>query len=158
MTAVAEAPLPACDSPESARDLVLQIADTMDKLLALVEQETTLVRAGKLSQLGEIESAKSELARRYMRDLDHLKAHAPYIGSAVPELVEEFRRAHQQFRAALEINLTVLATAHAVSEGIVRGVATEMAAQDRPQSYSGDGRPASGYGPRSQPIAVSRKL
>ena len=158
MSAVAEASQPKCDSPESARDLVLKIADTMDKLLAVVEQETTIVRAGKLSQLGEIETTKSELAKRYMRDMEQIKAHAPYIGQVVPELVEEFRRAHQQFRAALELNLTVLATAHAVSEGIVRGVATEMGAQNRPQTYSGDGRAAAGYGPRTQPIAVSKKL
>ena len=34
---------------------------------------------------------------------------------------------HDTFRALLQINLTVLATAHAVSEGIVRGVSGELA-------------------------------
>jgi hypothetical protein len=35
----------------------------------------------------------------------------------------ELRRKHDELHALLRINLTVLATAHAVSEGIIRGVA-----------------------------------
>ena len=36
----------------------------------------------------------------------------------------------------LQINLTVLATAHAVSEGIVRGVNTEMQRRNIPNTYT----------------------
>ena len=41
----ADRPIPV-DSAESARNLVLRLADTMDKLLEVVEAETEIVRTG----------------------------------------------------------------------------------------------------------------
>ena len=46
--------------------------------------------------------------------------------NVTPELLSALQRHHDVFRAMLQVNLTVLATAHAVSEGIVRGVNVEM--------------------------------
>ena len=58
----------------------------------------------------------------------------------------------------LQINLTVLATAHAVSESIVRGVNSEMQRRNMPNTYTANGRRAA-PGPRHlTPIAVSRSL
>jgi hypothetical protein len=58
----------------------------------------------------------------------------------------------------LQINLTVLATAHAVSEGIVRGVNAEMQQKNIPNTYTSAGRRAA-PGPRHMtPLAVSRSL
>jgi hypothetical protein len=67
-------------------------------------------------------------------------------------------RHHDVFRAMLQINLTVLATAHAVSESIVRGVNTEMQSRNIPNTYTSAGRRAA-PGPRHMtPLAVSRSL
>ena len=53
---------------------------------------------------------------------------------------------------------TVLATAHAVSEGIIRGVNTEMQRRSMPNTYTANGR-RSAPGPRNNaPFAVSRSL
>ena len=72
----------------------------------------------------------------------------------MPELI----RRHDSFRALLQINLTVLATAHAVSEGIVRGVSGELARKASPQTYGASGR-ANAPDPRTAPpLAVSRML
>ena len=38
------------------------------------------------------------------------------------------------------MNLTVLATAHAVSESIMRGVSAELARKATPQAYGASGR------------------
>jgi hypothetical protein len=58
----------------------------------------------------------------------------------------------------LQINLTVLATAHAVSESIVRGVNAEMQQKNIPNTYTAAGRRAA-PGPRHMtPLAVSRSL
>ncbi len=60
----------------------------------------------------------------------------------------------------LQINLTVLATAHAVSEGIVRGVNAEIQRRNIPNTYTAAGQRAA-PGPRNitplvgQPLAVS---
>jgi hypothetical protein len=58
----------------------------------------------------------------------------------------------------LQVNLTVLATAHAVSEGVVRGVNTEVQRRNIPQTYTANGQRAT-PGPRHiTPLAVSRSL
>jgi hypothetical protein len=58
----------------------------------------------------------------------------------------------------LQTNLTVLATAHAVSEGIIRGLSDQLARKSTPQTYGASGRtnlPSRGAG---VPLAVSRSL
>ncbi|NJL08054.1 MAG: hypothetical protein HC900_07150 [Methylacidiphilales bacterium] len=130
MTHPAEAiPQVAIDTPESARDLVLRLADTMDKLLELVETETEVLRVGEHSHLGDIEAGKIMLARRYIHDVACLKANAPYIGHAIPELVAEFREGYAQFRAALQVNLALLSPRPA--DGAVHGSASDEATYAR---------------------------
>ena len=73
-------------------------------------------------------------------------------------MLTTLRRHHDTFRAMLQINLTVLATAHAVSEGIVRGVNTEIQRRNIPNTYTAAGQRAA-PGPRNiTPLAVSRSL
>ena len=46
-----------------------------------------------------------------------MKANLPTLSEHVPDLLAALRKQHDTFNALLQINLTVLATAHAVSEG-----------------------------------------
>jgi hypothetical protein len=52
----------------------------------------------------------------------------------------------------------VLATAHAVSEGIIRGVSGELARKQSPSTYGATGRTNAPNNKRSQPLAISRSL
>jgi hypothetical protein len=72
--------------------------------------------------------------------------------------VAELRERHGLFRALLQINLTVLATAHAVSEGIMRGVSAELARKATPQAYGASGRATLPSAAALQPLTVSRVL
>ena len=81
-----------------------------------------------------------------------------YLSQSAPELLNTLHRHHDVFRAMLQINLTVLATAHAVSESIIRGVNTEIQRKNIPNTYTAAGRRAA-PGPRNMtPLAVSRSL
>jgi hypothetical protein len=71
---------------------------------------------------------------------------------------EQLRVRHEAFRARLQTNLTVLATAHAVSEGLIRGVAGEMNRRSSPQTYGLSGRANPPSRNSAQPIAISRTL
>jgi hypothetical protein len=104
------------------------------------------------------EAKKTEYARRYTTTVAHLKASQKYLSQASPELLKTLHRHHDVFRAMLQINLTVLATAHAVSESIVRGVNTEIQRRNIPNTYTAAGRRAA-PGPRQiTPLTVSRSL
>ncbi|CAN7330648.1 hypothetical protein LJR220_002912 [Bradyrhizobium sp. LjRoot220] len=154
----AAAPAQAISTPAEARKLAEDLMDVMSALLGIIERETELVRAGKVREAMELEGQKGELSRRYMITVEHLKTSQKYLAQVSPELLTTLRRHHDTFRAMLQVNLTVLATAHAVSEGIVRGVNVEIQRRNIPNTYTASGQRAA-PGPRNMtPLAVSRSL
>jgi hypothetical protein len=154
----AAAPARAISSPVEARKLAENLMEVMSGLLGIIERETELVRAGKIREAMELEGQKGELSRRYMITVEHLKTSQKYLAQVSPELLATLRRDHDTFRAMLQVNLTVLATAHAVSEGIVRGVNAEIQRRNIPNTYTASGQRAA-PGPRNMtPLAVSRSL
>jgi hypothetical protein len=152
------APVPTISTPAEARKLAENLIEVMSTLLGVIERETELVRAGKLREAMAFEPKKTELSRRYVGVVGQMKNSQTYLAQATPELLTTLHRHHDTFRAMLQVNLTVLATAHAVSESIVRGVNTEMQRQNIPNTYTAAGRRAA-PGPRHiTPLAVSRSL
>jgi hypothetical protein len=141
-----------------ARKLAENLMDVMSALLGVIERETELVRAGKLREAMAFEPKKTDLSRRYVSAIANLKASQKYLHETAPELLTTLHRHHDTFRAMLQINLTVLATAHAVSESIVRGVNAEMQQKNIPNTYTAAGRRVT-PGPRHMtPLAISRSL
>ena len=160
MSAVAEgqstATKPIAGAAEAAQ-LAAHFAEVMDALVSIIEEETGLVRAGRAREAAKLEQTKSELARRYLADAAAVKAGRAFLRHHAPDLLKDIQLRHERFRALLQINLTVLATAHAVAEGLVRGVSVELVRKSSPQVYTASGRNAAG--PRAAPpMAVSRQL
>jgi hypothetical protein len=132
--------------------------DVMDAMLDLVEEETKLVRAGKLSTAARLVPSKNELSQLYFADTQRLKASQRYLARTAPNLLAALRKRHDIFQAVLQMNLTVLATAHAVSEGIIRGVSDELARKTAPSGYSASGRTTAPHSRHAPPLALSRVL
>jgi hypothetical protein len=154
----ASAVIPTAATPTDARKLAENLMDVMSALLGVIERETELVRAGKLREAMAFEPSKTDLSRRYVNAIGQLKASQKYLSQTAPELLTTLHRHHDTFRAMLQINLTVLATAHAVSESIIRGVNSEIQRRNIPNTYTAAGRRAA-PGPRNMtPLAVSRSL
>ena len=154
----APAPMPVASTIPEARKLAETLMEVMSALLGVIERETELVRAGNLREAMAFEPQKTDLSRRYVNAVAQLKASQKYLAQNAPELLTTLHRHHDVFRAMLQINLTVLATAHAVSESIVRGVNTEIQRRNIPNTYTAAGRRAA-PGPRHMtPLAVSRSL
>ena len=152
------APRPPIATPADAQKLAEELLDVMSKLLGLVEQETALVRAGKVREAMALEQQKSALSGRYVTAIETLRVAQEHLTQVAPDLLASLKRHHETFRAMLQINLTVLATAHAVSEGILRGVNAEVQRRNTPNTYTAAGQRAA-PGPRhTTPLAVSRSL
>lgn len=152
-------PVPlAVTSTAEAELLMKHMMDVMDSLLAIVEQETELVRAGNLVAAAKLEPSKTELSRLYHVDAARLKASRQFLTQNMPEVFAALRERHDLFHALLQMNLTVLATAHAVSESIMRGVSDELARRATPSAYGSTGRAATPRASSQQPLAVSRVL
>lgn len=145
-------------SAGEAELVITHLIDVMDALLGVIEEETTLVRAGKLAAAAQLEPTKQELSRLYVSDSARLKASRNFLAQAMPDVTEALRKRHDMFQALLQMNLTVLATAHAVSESIMRGVSSELARKATPQGYGASGRAAAPGVSGLQPLTVSRVL
>ena len=154
------APSPAVkiETAAEAENLVRHLLAAMDALVATIEEETAFVRAGKLKDAAALEATKTELTRLYIADTARVKANLAVISREVPDLLAALRKQHDTFNALLQINLTVLATAHAVSEGLIRGAAAEVARKGAPQTYGMSGRPTAPPKGAAQPVSVSRTL
>jgi hypothetical protein len=149
---------PSASTPAEARKLAEELVDVMSALLGIIERETELVRAGKIREAMAFEPRKTEASRRYVGTVSRLKASHPYLAKTAPDLLATLRRHHDTFRAMLQVNLTVLATAHAVSESIVRGVNAEIQRRNIPDTYGATGRRVNPTARQLTPLAVSRSL
>jgi hypothetical protein len=145
-------------SEAEAAVVLIDIRRLMAELCDIVEEETVLVRAGHLTAAASVAERKSELAGTFMARALRVQASVRYLSRATPQLLDELRAQHEEFRAKLQINLTVLATARAVSEGILRGVSNELARRSTVNTYGASGRREDPAGRTTIPIAVSRRL
>jgi hypothetical protein len=149
---------PSLSNPADARKFANGLMQIMDALLKLIEQETELVRAGKVREAMQLDGAKSDLSRRYVSAIAGLRVNQRYMAQATPDLLAALHRHHDTFRAMLQVNLTVLATAHAVSEGIVRGVNSEMQRRAVPSTYTASGNRSAAGTRHAAPLTLSRTL
>jgi len=151
----APAPL---QSVAEASELIGRFGGVIASLWRTLDEETQLVRDGRVSELARIAPEKTQLARRYMAEAALVEVNGAFLARALPREFGALRQQHADFRQRLQMNLTVLATAHAVSEGIIRGVAGEMARKAAPQTYGMSGRTVAPQARAAQPISLSRTI
>jgi hypothetical protein len=130
----------------------------MDRLVATVEEETERVGKGRLRSAMELDEEKVELARLYAAESERVKALGPTMRASLPKALDALRKRHDDFQKLLRKNLTVLATAHAVAEGIIRGVSGELARKQTPSTYGASGRANPPNSKASPPLAVCKTL
>ena len=141
-----------------AEKAIAQVADLIEQLHGLVEQETALVHAGQLRKATALGRGKSELAGQLFAAGERLKANAKFLLHAVPARATALHRLQEAFRVVLQKNMIVLATSHAVSETIVRRLSGDLARKAAPQVYGASGRTTAPNPRRGQPLALSRVL
>jgi hypothetical protein len=156
-TSPAGAPRP-IETAADARTVIGELTGVMDVLETVVLQETKLVRAGELRKATVLGSEKSELSGRYFKAVERLKANRKLLSCLAPDDIGALTRRHEVLQAALKTNLVVLATAHAVSEGIVRRLSSDLSRKASPQIYGASGRATTPDPKRAQPLAFSRML
>jgi hypothetical protein len=152
------APRRPIETKAEAEALIAQLSATLDALLRIVEHETALVRAGSVGQAAQLGAQKTELAGQYHAATERVKQNSKVLAALVPAQLDELRRRHDMFRPLLQINLTVLATAHAVSQSIIRGVAEEVTRKAAPSTYGMSGRTTAPSPAASKPVTLSRTL
>jgi flagellar biosynthesis/type III secretory pathway chaperone len=140
-----------------ARDLIAFTEGTLRALVDVMNQETTLLRAGRFREAGELTAEKTRLAQDYVvysravqRQLERLKAEAP-------DDVGLLKLGHERLATQIGENLKVIATARAVTDDLLTDVAQRVARAARPKTYGAAGELTQPKAP-SGGIAVNRAL
>ncbi len=128
------------------------------EMTGLVEQEMALVHAGRIRAATALAPAKAQLSGQLFKAGERLKGNAKFLLQALPARCTALTDVQETLRAVLQRNMTVLATAHAVSEGIMRRLSGDLARKASPQVYGASGRAVAPNSKQGKPLAVSRVL
>jgi hypothetical protein len=142
---------------DDAAKLVGGVLETLQELEGVLNVETDLLSQGHLREGLECEPRKSELGGVYMQGLENIKANAVALARLAPAHIKTLKQAHHNFEQILDLNQTVLATAKAISEGLVKTLADEMSKQTRPTTYGATGQNTR-YATKTEPLLVSKNL
>jgi hypothetical protein len=141
-----------------AEQAIDDLAVLIEKLAGVIAQETALIHAGRIRNASALEPTKAELAGRLFTTSQRLKAAATLLKQTAPARRAAVTQLQEKFRAILQKNMIVLATAHAVSEGIMRKLSGQLARKASPQVYGATGRATAPNPKHGRPLAVSRSL
>jgi len=145
-------------TPAEAESALGELAALVEKLTALLAQETAFVRAGDIRNATAMAPAKQDLTGRLFAAGERIKANAKLLRAAAPARCAALQSVQDAFRAVVQKNMMVLATAHGVSEGIVRRLSGELARKTSPQVYGASGRATAPNPKHSRPLAISKTL
>ncbi len=136
----------------AAEALIGSLFGLMDELRETLETETALIGAGRTQDGLAGEVRKTELGQAYIRHLQAAKSNVVALKRHAPDRLQDFRQSQVEFERVLERNQAVIATAKAVSESLVKGVAEELERRRRPVSYT-----STGAGASAAPLVFSRR-
>ncbi|MDR3494649.1 MAG: hypothetical protein P4L82_08600 [Ancalomicrobiaceae bacterium] len=153
-----QAPAPLIGTLGGAEDLLGQVTATIDKLTALVEEETRRVRQGALFAASDLQAEKSQLAATYVKLRFKVRENAVTISHLPQETIQALSAKHEAFASLLKTNMSVLATAREVAEGIVKNVATAVGRSAAPHVYGSRMRIEKSPQSSARGISVDRRL
>lgn len=122
-----------------AGDLCGIALSTLERLVSILNEETVLLRAGRVREAGELTAEKTRLAQDYMGFARSVQRELPRLRAEAPAMVEALKVRHEQFATQMAENLRVIATARAVTEELLTDVANAMSARARPKTYGASG-------------------
>jgi len=148
----------AANAPGIADQTLAGLTDLTERLHGVIEEETALVQAGRLRAASALAVQKAALAAELVTGGERLKANAQLLRQAVPTRRAALKAAQERFAAVLQKNRIVLATSHAVAEGIMRRLSGDLARKASPQVYGATGRAVAPNPKHGKPLAISRTL
>lgn len=147
-------------SRDEALDLIARAEDAIAALEDVLREETAVARSGEIAAALTLEARKSTASRTHLEVSADLRANAVALSRLAGDALDPLRQAQARLAEAVDGNLAVLATLRSVAEGLVRGVAQELANTNRAGGYAPPvaGRASPSRGPRAcPPLLVSKR-
>lgn len=121
---------------DDAAQLCERATDTLNELVEVLNEEITLLRAGRISEATELSARKGQLAQDYAQLARSVQQEAERIKQAAPDALSHLSQQHQRLATQIAENLRVLATARSVTQELIGEVAKSLDADLAPPTYS----------------------
>ena len=131
--------LPALRSPDDAEALCLMLEERLDAIESIIRDETDHLAHARLADAFALHERKALEARSYERGLNLFRENSVAMARFKPSGLERIKARQGALQASLEANLKTLQTLKTVSEGILRGVAHDVAARRTLNTYGQGG-------------------
>lgn len=141
-----------------AEDMCNRAEIALAALVDVMNQETTLLRAGRLREAGHLTPEKGRLAQDYVTMARAIQRQTPRLSTEAPERLDRLRSGHEKLATQMAENLRVLATAKTVTEDLLTDVARRVGQQDRAKTYGTAGKVASTPENGARGLAINRAL
>jgi hypothetical protein len=139
-------------------ELCLRTGAVLVALVEIMNAETTLLRAHRYKQAGELTADKTQLAQDYVGLARAVQRRLPQLREAAPAEIDQLRHGHESLATQMAENLRVIATARDVTEKLLGDVSAAVGAQTRTRTYGATGVIAAQPQAVARGIAVNRAL
>ena len=105
-----------------------------------MNEETTLLRAGRYKETAPYTAEKTRLAQEYVGYVRAVQRQSQRLLKEAPEAVQMLRAGHEQLVTQMAENLRVIATARTVTEDLLTDVAATVGQQQKTTTYGASGQ------------------
>lgn len=140
------------------RELIARVEDVLNALITIMNQETTLLRAGHMREAGALTADKTRLAQDYVGLSRSTQRQLFRLRTEAPADLARLKAGHERLAIQMAENLRVIATSREVTESLLTDVADMVGAQKRTKTYGMTGEVKAPAGNHARGIAVNRAL
>jgi hypothetical protein len=148
---------PPIQTAAEAKIFLDEFERSLEDLITLIEEETALVRDGRLYAATDLTQRKNDLLGRYLQRRTRLKREFSTLARLLPEALPPIKERHVAHMESVRANLAALSIAREVAEGIVRTVASDIGRRAAPRTYGRNGRTPPPTWAASSGIAINRQ-
>lgn len=141
-----------------AEDLCGRAETALAALVDVMNQETTLLRAGHMRQASQLTPDKTRLAQDYVTLARAIQRQSGRLAAEAPQSIERLRSGHERLATQMAENLRVLATAKTVTEDVLSDVARMVGRQNHTRTYGTAGTVNDASHNSARGITVNRAL
>jgi len=122
-----------------ATELCARAETALNDLVAIMNEETTLLRAGSFRQAGGLTPDKTRLAQDYVGFARSVQRQLARLQAEAPVDLERLQKGHERLATQMAENLKVIASARNLTDSLLTETATVVASRERPKTYDESG-------------------
>ena len=141
-----------------AEELCTQAETALQALVTMMNEETTLLRAGRFRDAAGLTAQKTQLAQDYVVFARSVQRQSERLAAEAPTSLDRLHKNHDSLATQMAENLRVIATAKNLAEDLIGDVADTVGQKEHTRTYDRSGEVKLPRSASARGIAVNRAL